>query len=118
MSSLGQAFHDAGRCTVEVDGKRNFLPDAVAVRVSVSDVWTMIVEPGRVAAAKIGATNVQVMRDQPGDHHVWFSGPTGTFIKVGYRGNLVVYGYTGCRLPARHEVVVLAERRDNLCARS
>jgi Lipoprotein confined to pathogenic Mycobacterium len=26
-------------------------------------------------------------------------GPTGIFIKVGYRGNLVVSGCTGCRLP-------------------
>ncbi len=84
----------------QTDGKRYFLPDAVAVRVSISDLaWTKIVEAARVAAVKIGATNVQVIRNQPGDHDVWFSGPTGTFIKVGYRGNLVVSGYTGCRLP-------------------
>ena len=25
--------------------------------------------------------------------------PTGISIKIGYRGNIVVAGYTGCRLP-------------------
>ncbi|VBA60395.1 LppA family lipoprotein [Mycobacterium attenuatum] len=84
----------------QTDGKRHFLPDAVAVRVSVSETdWTKIVEAAKQAAAKIGVTNVQVIKDRPGDHDVWFSGPTGAFIKVGYRGNLVVSGYTGCRLP-------------------
>ncbi|OBB34779.1 LppA family lipoprotein [Mycobacterium sp. 852002-51961_SCH5331710] len=51
------------------------------------------------SAQKIGATDMQVMQDQPGNHDVWFSGPGGIFIKIGYRGNLVVSGYTGCRLP-------------------
>ena len=42
---------------------------------------------------------MQVMKNEPGNHDVGFYGPTGLFIKVGYRGNLVVSGYTGCRLP-------------------
>nr|WP_293059735.1 LppA family lipoprotein [Mycobacterium sp.] len=33
------------------------------------------------------------------DHDVRFYGPTGISIGVGYRGNLVVSGSTGCRLP-------------------
>lgn len=84
----------------QTDGKRYFLPDQVAVRVPLSESdWAKVLEAAKEAAAKIGATNVQVMQDQPGNHDVWFSGPTGIFIKIGYRGNLVVSGYTGCRLP-------------------
>ncbi|MCV7122283.1 LppA family lipoprotein [Mycobacterium lacus] len=84
----------------QTDGKRYFLPDEVAVRVPVSESdWAKIVEAAKEAAAKLDATDVQVIKNQPGDHDVWFSGPTGIFIKIGYRGNLVVSGYTGCRLP-------------------
>jgi len=84
----------------QTDGQRLFLPNAVAERVSVSEEdWAKILQVAKDAAAKIGATDVQVIHDQPGNHDVWFSGPTGIFIKVGYQGNLVVSGYTGCRLP-------------------
>ena len=84
----------------QTDGKRIFLPDAVAANVSVSeDDWARILQVAKDAAAEIGATDVQVMHDQSGNHDVWFSGPTGIFIKIGYHGNLVVSGYTGCRLP-------------------
>lgn len=84
----------------QTDGKRYFLPDAVAANVPVSEQqWTTIQETAKHAAARIGATDVQVMQDNPGNHDVGFYGPTGIFIKVGYRGNLVVSGYTGCRLP-------------------
>jgi hypothetical protein len=84
----------------QTDGKRYFLPDAVAVRVPVSEPdWAKILDAAKESARKIGATDVQVIHDQPGKHDVWFSGPTGIFIKVGYSGNLVVSGYTGCRLP-------------------
>jgi Lipoprotein confined to pathogenic Mycobacterium len=54
---------------------------------------------GKGFGRKIGATDIQVMKNQPGNHDVWLSGPAGIFIKVGYQGNLVVSGYTGCRLP-------------------
>lgn len=84
----------------QTDGQRYFLPDRVAENVAVSEqAWTAIVQAAKESAAKIGATDVQVMRNQPGDHDVWFSGPTGIFIKIGYAGNLGVAGYTGCRLP-------------------
>ncbi|MDA3662702.1 LppA family lipoprotein [Mycobacterium xenopi] len=84
----------------QADARAYFLPDEVAVRVPVSESqWVQILQAAKEAAAKIGATNVQVMQNQPGNHDVWFSGPTGIFIKIGYRGNLVVSGYTGCRLP-------------------
>jgi hypothetical protein len=42
------------------------------------------------------------MRDSPGSHDIGFYGPAGLFVKVSYRGNLVVAGYTGCRLPREH----------------
>lgn len=84
----------------QTDGKRYFLPDSVAANVAVSEQqWAVIQEAAKQAAAKIGATEMQVMQNNPGNHDVGFYGPTGIFIKVGYRGNLVVSGYTGCRLP-------------------
>lgn len=84
----------------QTDGQRFFLPDAVAEHVSLSeDDWTRILQTAKDAAAALGATNVQVLQDQPGNHDVWFSSPTGISIKIGYQGNLVVSGYTGCRLP-------------------
>lgn len=84
----------------QTDGKRYFLPDAVATNVVVSeDAWAKIQETAKDAAAKLDATDIQVMKNEPGNHDVGFYGPTGLFIKVGYRGNLVVSGYTGCRLP-------------------
>jgi hypothetical protein len=84
----------------QTDGKRLFLPDEVASgNVSEAD-WSAILATAKEAAAKLGATDVQVMKDQPGNHDVWFQGPTGAFVKVAYHGNFVVSGYTGCRLPA------------------
>lgn len=83
------------------DGQRIFLPDRVAPNVIISEQnWAAIAQVAKDSAAKIGATDVQVLQDQPANHDVWFSGPTGIFIKIAYQGNLVVSGYTGCRLPA------------------
>lgn len=84
----------------QTDGRSYFLPDEVAANVAVSEQqWASIQEAAKQAAAKLDATDMQVMHDNPGNHDVGFYGPTGIFIKVGYRGNLVVSGYTGCRLP-------------------
>jgi Lipoprotein confined to pathogenic Mycobacterium len=84
----------------QTDGQRYFLPDRVAANVIVSEQdWVAIIEVAKGAAAKIAATDVRVIKDQPRDHDVWFSGPTGIFLKISYRGNLVISGYTGCRLP-------------------
>jgi hypothetical protein len=84
----------------ETDGKSYFLPNRIAENVTVSEQnWADILLVAKDSAAKIGATDVQVMKDQPGNHDVWFSGKTGIFIKVSYQGNLVVAGHTGCRLP-------------------
>lgn len=100
-----QTFHEgsAGNCAepyAHTAGQDYFFPDQVAVRADVSDEsWAKIVAVAKDSAAKIGATTVQVMHDEPGNHDVWFSGATGMYIKVGYQGNLVVSGYTGCRLP-------------------
>jgi hypothetical protein len=94
---------DTGNCESpyeQTDGKRLFLPDSVAEGARISEPqWTTILAAATASATKIGATEVQVMKDQPGNHDVWFSGPTGISIKVAYHGNLVVSGYTGCRLP-------------------
>jgi hypothetical protein len=80
-------------------GKREFLPNLIASNVAVSEQdWMKIADEAERIAAGLDATDVQVMRDKPGNHDVWFTGPTGLFIKVSYGGNLVVAGYTGCRL--------------------
>jgi hypothetical protein len=94
---------DTGNCESpyeQTDGKRVFLPDSVAEGTQISEAqWTTILAAAKVSAVKIGATEVQVMKDQPGNHDVWFSGPAGISVKIAYHGNLVVSGYTGCRLP-------------------
>jgi hypothetical protein len=94
---------DTGNCEApyeQTDGKRYFLPNRVADNVAVSEQqWTDLLQVAKDAAAKLGATDVQVMQDQPGRHDVWLSGPAGVFIKFSYKGNMVVSGYTGCRLP-------------------
>ena len=84
----------------QAEGRRYFLPNQVAERVSVSeDPRDELLEVAKNAAAKLGATDVQVMQDEPGRHDVWFTGPAGVFIKFSCKGNVVVSGYTGCRLP-------------------
>ena len=94
---------DAGNCEApyeQTDGKRNFLPNRVAQNVIISEqAWASLLQVAKDTAARLGATDVQVMQDEPGKHDVWFTGPTGLFIKFSYKGNMVVSGYTGCRLP-------------------
>ncbi|MCV7420506.1 hypothetical protein H7K45_08135 [Mycobacterium yunnanensis] len=93
----------AGNCQApfeQTDGKRLFLPDEVAPGADVSEEdWAAILSAARAAAAKLDATDVQVMQDGPRNHDVGFYGPTGIFVKVGYQGNLTIASYTGCRLP-------------------
>ena len=77
-----------------------FLPDRVAANVAVSEAeWAQIFQIAKDASAKVGATEIQAMHDEPGHHAAGFYGPAGLFIKVGYQGNLGISGYTGCRLP-------------------
>ncbi|MHA7652255.1 LppA family lipoprotein [Mycobacterium sp. ML4] len=84
----------------QTEGQDNFLPHRVGENVAVSEQdWAAIAQAARASAAKLDATDVAVMKDQPANHDVWFTGPTGISIKIGYRGNLTVSGYTGCRLP-------------------
>ncbi len=77
-----------------------YLPNRVGEGAAVSEEqWTRIAEAARAAAATVEATDVTVVKDAPGDHDVWFTGPGGSSIKVAYQVNLVISGYTGCRLP-------------------
>ncbi len=81
-------------------GKRYYLPDRVAANIAVSEGdWAKILEVAKAATAKINATDMQTMQDQPGRHDVGFYGPAGLSVTVGYQGNLAISGYTGCRLP-------------------
>jgi len=94
---------DSGSCPApydKSDGMSAYLPNRIAENVSVSEQdWHDLVAVAKDAAATIGATAVQAMKDEPRNHDVWFTGPAGAFVKFSYKGNLVVSGYTGCRLP-------------------
>lgn len=82
------------------DGERLFLPDQVASGADVSEGdWATILAAAKASAAKLGATDEQVMQDGPSKHDVGFYGPTGLFIKIGYKGSLGISAFTGCRLP-------------------
>ncbi len=79
--------------------RARYLPDRAGEGAAVSeDQWAKVRDVAKAAAAKVGATDVQVMKDSPGDHDVWFTGPGGISIKLASRANLVISGYTGCRL--------------------
>ncbi|MGV0625698.1 LppA family lipoprotein [Mycolicibacter minnesotensis] len=81
-------------------GNDYFLPMLTARHITVSEQdWAKILDAASDAAAKLGATKKQVMRDLPGDHDVRFYGPAGISIGVGFEKSLLVTGQTGCRLP-------------------
>lgn len=85
----------------KTDGRSHYLADRIASDVAVSEEqWSAFEQAARDAAAKIGATASSVMQNSPGKHHVSFGGPGGMYVSVVYQGNLVIAGYTGCRLPA------------------
>jgi hypothetical protein len=94
---------DSGSCPApydKSDGMSAYLPNRIAESVSVSEQdWQDLLAVAKQAAATVDATDVQTMKDEPRNHDVWFSGPAGVFIKFSYKGNMVVSGYTGCRLP-------------------
>ncbi len=95
---------DSGNCPAPyetTDGKSAYLPNAIAANISITENdWDTILTSAKKSAARLGATEVQVFQDSPGKHDVGLYGPAGIFVKIGYSGNLVVSGYTGCRLPA------------------
>jgi hypothetical protein len=96
----GETPNGCGAPYDQSDGQSLFLPDLEAAGVHVSEPeWQTILAAAKEAAATIGATDTHVMHDGPANHDVGFFGAAGTFIKIGYRGNLVVSGSTGCRLP-------------------
>lgn len=84
----------------QTGGKSYHLPNHYA-RADVSEAdWAKILQAAQRAAAKLDATEVQIMKDEPGDRDVRFYGPARISIGIGYGGNLGISGYTGCRLPA------------------
>ncbi|MEU0493937.1 LppA family lipoprotein [Mycobacterium sp. NPDC006124] len=95
----GETPNGCGAPFDQTDGQSVFLPDLTAGADVTDQQWQVILTAGRESAAKIGATNMQVMQDGPSNHDVGFYGPAGISIKIGYQGNLVVSGNTGCRLP-------------------
>lgn len=94
---------DSGSCPAPYDtsdGISAYLPNRIAEDVAMSEQdWGDLLVVAKDAAATVGATDVQTMKDEPRNHDVWFTGAAGLSVKVSYKGNLVVAGYTGCRLP-------------------
>lgn len=94
---------DSGGCQHPYEqspGVSRFLPNRIGVNALVSEQqWAAIQDAAKAAAATVQATEIQAMQDSPGNHDVGFYGPAGLFLKVSYGGNLVIAGYTGCRLP-------------------
>lgn len=85
----------------DLGGSLYYSPNRVAVAVPLTgEQWAKIESAGKVAAAKIGATEVEVRRALPTDREVWFRGPAGMAIELAYQGNLAIAGTTGCRFPA------------------
>lgn len=84
----------------QTDGQRYFLPNRIAEKPTVTEQdWTNILQAAKDAAAKLDATDIRVFQDKPGNHDVEFIGPGGLYLRIGYEVNLIVGGYTGCRLP-------------------
>ena len=96
---------DTGSCPAPfdaTDGLSSYLPNRYAQNVTLTEAqWHDFLAIAQRAANDLGATDVQTMKDEPGDHDVWFTGPAGLFLKFSYSGNLVIATYTGCRLPER-----------------
>ena len=81
------------------EARARYMPDRAGEGATVSEAqWATIVDVTKAAAAKVDVTTMQVLKDSPGDHDVWFTGPGGSAIKLAYQVNLVISGYTGCRL--------------------
>jgi hypothetical protein len=89
-------------CTGPYEGteaRGRYLPDRTGEGATISEAqWAKIVDATKAAVAKLDMTGVSVMKDGPADHDVWFTGPGGSSIKLAYQVNLVISGYTGCRL--------------------
>ena len=84
----------------QTPGITRYLPNRIAENAAISEQqWSAIQDAAQQAAATLQATESQTMQNSPGNHDIGFYGPAGLFLKIGYRGNLVVASYTGCRLP-------------------
>lgn len=89
-------------CTREYEGtgaRARYLPDRTGEGATISEQqWARIEAAARAAAAKVDAKTAQLMKNGPGNHDVWFLGPGGSAVKIAYQVNLVISGFTGCRL--------------------
>ncbi len=84
----------------QTSGQLVYVPDYVSDNAPIrEDLWPRIYELARAEAAKIGATKVEVLKDQPGLHTVRFYNETGTAIRLGTEVAASLAGETGCRLP-------------------
>jgi hypothetical protein len=87
----------------KTDGQRQSLPARVGSGVALGEEqWARVEAAARAAAARVGATEVQVMQDGPGNHDEFLLGPGGMRIQVGYAGDLAISASTGCRLAQKY----------------
>lgn len=81
------------------DGELVLMPKYVSDTPIPEDSWKPVFEIARDAAAKLGATTLEVFRDAPGNHDVEFFNETGTSLRLGSQKAALISGSTGCRLP-------------------
>ncbi len=82
-------------------GQLVYVADYVSNSAPIQDQdWPRIYELARATASSIGATQVEVLEDEPGHHVVRLYNETGTAIRLGTKVAASLAGETGCRLPA------------------
>ncbi|MGB2920013.1 MAG: LppA family lipoprotein [Mycobacterium sp.] len=125
QSQLEAAITQLGRRLTEIapgmswewrreDSRGNCLPpfeqsdgEEVLLRNYVSDNpipeqhWQKAYELAAETAHSLGADNLTVFKDNPGDHDLQFTSDSGTTLRIGSQTAALISGSTGCRLPRK-----------------
>ena len=81
------------------EGELILMPKYVSDNPIPDESWSQVLAVARDAAAKLGATSVEMFHDEPGFHDVRFYNETGTALRIGTEKAALITGSTGCRLP-------------------
>lgn len=85
-------------CGTDPSGTATYLPHLVARRIEISDRrWQDIVELARQEAAELKLDHEEGASPPSGSRELRFTDSTGAALRVSYRTNLVLTGFTGCR---------------------
>lgn len=97
-----QGDRDQGPCGGEysnTDGQDVYLPHMVSDTPIPDANWPRALQAARNVAREAGITEIDVFKDQPGDHEVNLYGSNGNTIQFGSVQAVALFGGTGCRLP-------------------